>query len=367
MQYAGHYRPHQIEPAKEKVRIAFAYKNFAAKKGISHIGLGVSIDNTRRTLVDHGIWCTVWPIVSVGDLEAQLDRDLNSALHHHKPPISHVVISAPWIDPTAIGQLARKHDLVQFVVLSHSNVGFLQADANGVANMRGYLELQVGIHNFAFAANSNRFVEWVQRAYGVKCWLLPNLYNLRDVGNQPRRPWTGGVLRIGCFGAIRPQKNMMTSVAAAMEIATRMRAADTEIWISSGRPEGGGSILVAIQNMVRGVPGVKLVENPWQSWAAFRKTVAHMDLLIQPSYTESFNIVTADGVAEGVASVVSEAIDWVPDRWKADSDGASDVARVGTYLIGDHYAAAEGLASLRSYVADGVRLWFDFLRIPCVC
>ena len=62
---------------------------------------------------------------------------------------------------------------------------------------------------------------------------------------------------------------------------------------------------------------VKLVENGWQSWPKFRQSVAHMHLLLQPSYTESFNMVTADGVAEGVPSVVSHAIDWAPEHWKA--------------------------------------------------
>ena len=37
-----------------------------------------------------------------------------------------------------------------------------------------------------------------------------------------------------------------------------------------------------------------------------------MDLLISFSYTESFSMVTADGVAEGLASVASDAIDWAP-------------------------------------------------------
>jgi hypothetical protein len=32
-------------------------------------------------------------------------------------------------------------------------------------------------------------------------------------------------------------------------------------------------------------------------------------LLLQPSFTQSFNVVTADGVHQGVPSVVSDAID----------------------------------------------------------
>ena len=78
----------------------------------------------------------------------------------------------------------------------------------------------------------------------------------------------------------------------------------------------------AVRQMTNGLPHVKLVENGWQTWPQFRQTVRHMHLLLQPSYTESFNVVTADGVAEGVPSVVSDAIEWAPSSWKAEVDDA---------------------------------------------
>jgi hypothetical protein len=57
------------------------------------------------------------------------------------------------------------------------------------------------------------------------------------------------------------------------------------------------------------------------------KKVALMVLMMQPPYSGSFNIVTADGVAEGVASVVSDAIAWAPDGWKAETDDVREIAR----------------------------------------
>jgi hypothetical protein len=59
-------------------------------------------------------------------------------------------------------------------------------------------------------------------------------------------------------------------------------------------------VLGAVKELIADLPGVKLVLNGWQSWPRFRKIVGHMHLLLQPSYTESFNMVTADGVVEGV-------------------------------------------------------------------
>lgn len=86
-----------------------------------------------------------------------------------------------------------------------------------------------------------------------------------------------------------------------------------------------------------------------------------MHLLLQPSYTESFNMVTADGVAEGIPSVVSDAIDWAPNDWKANVDDVLDIARVGRRLLCDAHAALDGFRALESYVADGLRSYEEYL------
>ena len=97
--------------------------------------------------------------------------------------------------------------------------------------------------------------------------------------------------------------------------------------MSSGRNEGGGSVNEAIRQMIAGLPHFKLVETGWQTWPQFRQTVRNMHLLLQPSYTETFNVVTADGIAEGVASVVSDAIEWAPENWKARCDDVDHIAQ----------------------------------------
>jgi len=111
------------------------------------------------------------------------------------------------------------------------------------------------------------------------------------------------------------------------------------------------------------VPHVRLVENGWQSWPKFRTSVRHMHLLLQPSYTESFNMVTADGIAEGVPSVVSDAIDWAPDSWKAAFDDVLDIARVGRHLLFDAHAPQEGLDALELHNREGLHSWRQYLGL----
>ncbi len=331
------------------MQVILAYKNFAANRAISHIGLGVTALNAAKTLRAAGISAEVWPILGVDELRGRLKV----------APVSHVVISAPWIPTVEIAKLSAEFPDTQFAVVCHSNLGFLQADPNAMRLVREGLELRRTSWNFRMAANCQRLAAWVESAYGTPCLLLPNMYHLE--GDEPKRePWSGGTLRIGAFGATRALKNLMTAAGAALQIANAERA-ELEFWISSGRSEGAGSVVEAVRQMMGGLPHVKLVENGWQTWPQFRQTVRHMHLLLQPSYTESFNVVTADGIAEGVPSVVSEAIDWAPRSWKAPVDDAGEMARVGRELLHSRWVAGKGLAALKNHNRAAMREWRAFL------
>lgn len=332
--------------------VALAYKNFAASRNISHIGLGVAALNTAKVLRSGGIRAEVWPILSAADLRSRLEVRC----------ADYVIISAPWIPPHELQALANVFPDTQFAVNCHSNVGFLQADRNGTKLLRETIEIELGTFNVHVAGNSRRFCEWVRAAWGAPCVYLPNLYYLREHRQCRHHAFSGGILRIGAFGATRPLKNLMSAAGAALQIAREFRS-PLEFWISAGRAEGGGeTVLASLKEMLQGLPNVNLALNGWQSWPKFRQTIAHMNLLLQPSYTESFNMVTADGVAEGVPSVVSPAIDWAPEDWKADPDNVCEIARTGRRLLLDPYAAEDGLHALEIYVADGLRAYRKYLE-----
>jgi hypothetical protein len=336
------------------MKVILTYKNFAANRNISHIGLGVAALNNMKSLVKSGVSTLVWPITSATDLRAKLLQE---------PDTTHVNISAPWIPSAEMQRMLNDFPRVTFSMTCHSNVGFLQADSNGVRLFREAMEIERATHNFHVSGNCQRFVQWARASYGVPCVWLPNMYYLDGSTNVHRPAWQSGRLRIGVFGATRPLKNFMSAAGAALEIAQSLRA-DLEIWMNSGRTEGGGdTILNSITEMLKGVPFVKMVQAGWQTWPQFRNTVAHMHLLLQPSYTESFNMVTADGIAGGVPSVVGDAIDWCPSHWQAKTDDVQDIARVGRQLLRDHSAAVEGLRALETHNASALAAWRSYLKL----
>ena len=343
-------------------RLAIAYKNFAAAQNVSHIGLGVSATQNAKALRTAGYIVEIWPINSFTDLQTLMNAELQARTLAHHVPLSHLVISAPWIPTANLAGLASHNPDLEIVVVSHSNIGFLQADPRAIELLRQGAELAQGCPNFHIGGNSQRFQTWWQATYSTAMTLLPNMY---PMGLARARPiWQHGTLRMGCFCAIRPYKNVLNAAAAALEVGQRLRVTDLEFWISGGRREGGGqTILAAIQQMYLNMPRAKVVERNWQSWPQFLATVGSMDLLLQPSYTEGFNMVTADGIAQGVASVVSDAIAWAPRNWQAATDDACDIANKAVGLLHDPTAVQEGVTALNTHNANALILWEKFLQL----
>jgi hypothetical protein len=338
--------------------VIFAYKNFMAM-GFSHTGLGNSARMTANTLSRAGVWTDVWAITTVDDLCKRLSNVQYEAKSYHEHRVSHVVLHAPWLTVQAVGSLISRFPDVRFLQICHSKVSFLYVDTGAVSRLHDLVELSQTVPNYCFCGNSRKFSDWVTRTLG-KSLYLPNLYDVSTFRSlSGRRTPSNTLLKVGCFGATRPFKNLITAAAATMELA-EMLGVGAEFHISSGR-DTSKQVLLTVAELLSPSRRVKLVDAGWQSWGKFRRLIGTMNVLMQPSFTESFNMVTADGIAEGVCSAVSEAIDWVPKRWRADSDNANDVAKVAANLLYDGYAVEEGREALLDYVKLGTRIWLDYL------
>jgi hypothetical protein len=353
--------PAQIRPQHQAPRLALVYKNFSQQRGLSHIGLGVAALQNARALRTAGYIVEVWPISSATELAARLAADRELALHAHHVPVTHVAISALFLATSDLARLVYQYPDTEFAIISHSNIGFLQVDPNAFRLLREGAELEQNAANFHIGANAQKFQTWWTSTYQTRMLVFGNLYPFSSIRHKPA--WHGGTLRIGCFCAIRPLKNILTAAAAALECGTRLRPDSLEFYISGGRPEGGVGVVAAIQQMYAGVPRAKLIQNHWQNWPEFLATVGAMDLLLQPSYTESFNMVTADGIARGVASVIGEAIDWAPRNWEASTDSASDMANKAIALLHDPNAVEEGVTALVKHNNEALANWKQFLAL----
>jgi hypothetical protein len=325
--------------------LIFCYKSSETSPRY-YTGLGSSAYLKAQVLRRAGMQCEVWPVIDGYDLQKKLETLAAGT----------VVLEAPWMDEIFMDGLFAQFPHIRFVLLCHSNCGFLQADSWSLKMMVDEgLKLQRKHPNFFIAGNSERFCRAVRIAQRANCLYLPNLYDLA-VMPPPRTSWGGEVLRVGVFGATRVQKNLLNAVWAAAAMGS-MLGVRVVVSINSNRVEHGDGVRKSVMALAKSLDHVDLVEIGWQTIEDFRKTVAKQHILISPSYTESHHMVTCDGIAEGVPSVVGPAIHWVPQSFIAEPDDVCDIAFVGCALLHNPQASADAFRRLECFNRIGIQKW----------
>jgi hypothetical protein len=335
--------------------VGLVYRNFRAygPDVYSHIGLGVNAFHTVKVLRKHGI--RAYPISSWTVEDAI--RSIRTR------PFTHVVLEALWIAKPDMVMLAREFPDIKFFIRSHSQVGFLQVEPSAIKILRDMLSLQESELNVQVAGNSPRFKNFITGVYNQDCVLMPNLYNLeRPSAELHAHRGIHRKLRVASFGSLRHLKMHSVAAAGAMLLA-QSHGLDLEFNISVHREEHGAGVLQSLRYMFSELPWAVLKENPWRDWGDFRRIVAHQDLCLQISATETFNLATADAVAESVPCVVSEAIDWTPAAWRVDTDDAEQIAATGWQLLNDPNAAHSGIVALTKYMHEAVGDWKRLLKV----
>jgi glycosyltransferase involved in cell wall biosynthesis len=318
----------------------------------------VAAVKTAEELRSHGIHVDVVGVKNNVELFNQICYIDAKRKEGGKGLLTHIVIMAPWITPLDLQALLKWFPDKEFTVKAHCNVAAMYGDYRSIGNFRNYADLLNDFSNLTISGNSGSFVSWFSEAYGVNTFLLPDLYSVHHIDRDEKTNCPH--LRLGSFGALRPEKNVPSAVAAGILIQQRLQVS-VSFHINIGGETKGKEIINTIDQMSQGIPGFDLVKHRWMPWSDFTKLVRTMDLLFQPSFTESFNIVTADGVSVGVPSVVSSAVRWVPEDWKANPDSPSDLADTGIYLLESPDAWKEGEHALKHHNREGVRLWKNYL------
>jgi len=134
---------------------------------------------------------------------------------------------------------------------------------------------------------------------------------------------------ICCFGAVRPLKNHMVQAFAAIEFAEKL-GKQLRFHINAGRIEMNGS---PVQNNLKGLfqhlheKGHKLINHQWTPREEFLQLCSQMDIGLQCSFSETFNIVGADLTSQGVPLVGSSEIPWSSYFNNADPTNSQDICR----------------------------------------
>jgi len=277
---------------------------------------------------------------------------IDRAVTKFRPDI--VIIEALWVVPEKFRILHRLHPHVKWWVRNHSSMAFLAYEGCAVKWMLDYPtfpHVKIGCND---RRNQREFELIVQAidSNPKKVLYLPNYYP----PEYHARPKPDHVrLRIGCFGAIRPFKNQLIQAVAAVIYASAV-GKPLSFHINGTREEcGGDPILKNLRQLFAHLPQHRLVEHHWLSRHHFIELVRRMNLSMQVSYTETFNIVSADAVMNGVPVLVSPEISWVAPRFQVEPNDSVKIAtKIGESL---RYNGSANRERLRRNGKAAVRAW----------
>jgi len=298
----------------------------------------------------------------------QIDREVTL----YKPDI--VIIEALWVVPEKFDVLRALHPNVKWVIRIHSKIPFLAGEGIAMNWITRYFEQKNVFVSFNSLETHCDFLAYINqssklRKYIKKLVYLPNYYPVADIVTPSKLFWNHDeIINVGCFGAVRPMKNHLTQAFAAVKFADQ-RGLQCHFHINAGRVEKGDEVLKNLRGFFEGLgPRHKLVEHGWLDHKDFLALVAKMDIGLQVSMSETFNIVAADFVSQDTPIVTSREIDWMPRFFTTDITSVDSIVRaIGRVLWYDRHLIWLDVQrrALKRYTKLSKRAWLDNLRHVC--
>jgi len=249
----------------------------------------------------------------------------------YKP--THCIIEAIWVVPQKFRDLQRLHPNVKWVVRVHSEMPFLAGEGQAMEWIADYS----GFKNIILAINAPRMLGeirtylqtrngWTDAETQERVIYLPNFYPQEYKSKKFNRD--KDTIDISCFGAIRPLKNHVLQAIAAIGFANEI-GKKLRFHVNAGRIEmQGGPVIKNLKNIFQQLydSGHEMINHQWTPREQFLDLCASMDIGLQVSFSETFNIVGADLISQGVPLVgTAEEIPWAVHTFCADPTNSKDI------------------------------------------
>ena len=296
---------------------------------------------------------------------------INGYIYKFKP--THVIVEALWVVPSKIKLLQSMYPNIKWIIRLHSAIPFLSIESSqsmkwvadycrinntyiGVNDPRLLTELSIYLSNIK-EDKENEVSNVVDMS--SRLIYLPNYYPIDNI-QKFKGIVSEDTINIACFGAIRPFKNNMTQALASIEFCKRKNK-KLRFHINSGRNElNGGNVYENLTQLFSNLDNnqYSLVCHPWASRDDFLKICSEIDIGLQVSFTETFNIVSADILSNGVSIIGSSEIPWINQRYTASSQNVDEIIDK-LLLTYDNLErnVIENQKSLQKYVEDTITVW----------
>lgn len=248
---------------------------------------------------------------------------------------THVIIEALWVVPSKFAILSTLHPNVEWIIRLHSEMPFMAGEGIAMDWLGDYVKNP----NITISCNAPRFLRevryylksvmgWDDKTAIRRVIYQPNFYTQKHVKKRHRKK--DGYIDIACFGAVRPLKNHLVQAHAALKFAQDKKL-KLRFHINGGRIEMKGEPMI---NNLKGMfeqladQGHELINHAWRPRDEFLELCSTMDIGMQVSLSETFNIVSADLINQGVPVIGSREIPWIAPEFVANPVDSNNIVRV---------------------------------------
>ena len=292
------------------------------------------------------------------------NNDIDRVVTQYKP--THVFLEGLWVVPSKFKELMsiQRHKDVKWHVRIHSEIPFIASEGIAMEWIPQYIEQ--GVYVCPNAPRALEQIKWLAtKTVGAAqaeelVQYLPNCYPT-DFGPYPiSNPIEKDVVDVACFGAYRPLKNHLQQAFIALRYAESV--GKKLRFHTNGRiDQAGGPPAKNVEKLLESA-GAELVVHSWEDRDTFLNTLKDIDVLLQVSISETFNIVAADATLAGVPMLVSKEISWAYPTY-GDPQSVTDCLRKLQLIMGNRTFFINGnRAGLNIYASAARRRWLAYLE-----
>lgn len=269
-------------------------------------------------------------------LEVAIDNNcIDRLVQTHKP--THVIIEALWVVPSKFAILTKLHPNVKWIIRLHSEMPFMAGEGmamDWIGDYVTYKQITIGVNAPRMLDEIRTFLtakqNWTKEYWAERVIYMPNFYPKEVKTKQYNKDkyWVD----IACFGAVRPLKNHMVQAVAALKFA-QANNKQLRFHINVGRVEmKGDSVLNNLRGFFQHIykQGHQLIGHEWRPREEFLQLCSQMDIGLQCNFSETFNIVSADLISQGVPVVGSYEIPWATRWFNARPAESNEIASILT-------------------------------------
>jgi hypothetical protein len=328
----------------------------------SNVGLSTGLFNSASFVKDM--------LVSMGidsELEVAVDNNcIDKLVTKHRP--THVIVEALWVVPSKFAILQKLHPNVTWIIRLHSEMPFMAGEGmamDWLGDYSSFKNIIIGINAPRMLREVKLYLQtknnWSDDTTDEKVIYLPNYYPQDYVTKKLNKD--KDTIDIACFGAIRPLKNQLVQAFAALDFAKRI-GKKLRFHVNAGRIEMQGQPAI---NNLKGFfeqlsdTGHQMVNHMWRPREQFLELCAEMDIGLQVSFSETFNIVGADLISQGVPLVGSVEIPWAVHPCCADPTNSKQIAdRLESAYNWSWINVKTNQMSLTSYTNKTAKVWYKY-------